>query len=983
MRKYIYVIISMFMSVTLFSQDVTIRGIVKDSLDGSVLIGVNIVQSGTQNGTTTDIDGKYILTVPKGSNVLFTYIGYVNKNIVVNETKELNILLQSKNAQLDELIVIGYGTQKKTDKTGAVAQISAKDLNGGMITDPVQAMQGKAAGVTVTKKGGDPNSGFTIRIRGASGFDSNTQPLFVIDGVPGADPTMLAPDDIESYNILKDAASTAIYGSRGSNGVVIITTKKFNQGSKAGSYSRIDFNSQVSFDKVANKVNMMSADDMRSYVSKIGADSTFRDGGASTDWQDEIYRMGVSYSTNLSLSGGNETTNYVAAVTRANWEGVMKGTSKERTSTRLNVTHKAFNNKLTLTGGVIASFEKNDYEKYDGWGKEDVIYQALSRNPTDPVYNSDGSYYKSTRVFSYENPVAVINEITNVRDARRFLGNFRADYEIIDGLVASANFAYIRNDHKSDYFRPSGLFASADNGYGKKEYNNSTQKLMELTATYTKTLNQKHNLNLLGGYSYQEEIYDGFYAQGGDAQSEWAGPDNLAVLGDVKWGDIGSWKGKSNLIGFFGRAQYNYNQKYYVSASLRRDGSSRFGSNNKWGWFPTAAVGWNMQNERFLKNVSWLDQLKLRASYGVSGNQEIGEYNSLLMWYPSGKAINPETGQEVITFSPSHNANPDLKWEETAEINIGIDFAFFNNKISGSLEVYNKNTTDLLGEYAVPVPPNLSSTTWANSGAIQNKGIELFVQAYVMEKKNFRWKTTFNVARNKTYMTDLGSYVDGNLRKEGFISGRGIVGEEYWVTGLMTGEEAGAFYVPTYVVLKNGVFIYESESGGYTDQLSQAKRTIIGTAAPDFEFGWSNTLTFYKNWTFDFALRSMVGNYVYNATAMFFDSPSNLPSLNAMPEAETWKEEGRVSSASIADIYVENASFLKVDYVALSYKFNVDKYSWISNFTVFVSANNLYTLTGYSGTDPETSMDGLAYGIDQYNVYPKTRSITFGLKASF
>ena len=540
----------------------------------------------------------------------------------------------------------------------------------------------------------------------------------------------------------------------------------------------------------------------------------------------------------------------------------------------------------------------------------------------------------------------------------------------------------MRDDNKSDYFRPAGLLAGGDNGYGRKQYDNSIQKLMELTATYNKEIGF-HNISLLGGYSYQEDTYSGFYAQGKNAQSEWAGPDNLAVLGDVHWGDIGSWKGKWKLIGFFGRAQYNYEHKYFLSASLRRDGSSKFGANHKWGWFPTAAIGWNINEERFLKSVSWLSQLKLRASYGVSGNQEIGEYHSVVLWKPSGKAINPETGQEVITFSPAHNANPDLKWEETSEINIGVDFAFLNNKISGSLELYNKNTKDLLGSYAVPVPPNLAHTTWANSGSIRNSGVELYLQAYPVEKKNFKWKTSITFDKNKTIITDLGTYVNGSVRKAGYISGRGMVGDQYYVTGLVAGQEAASFYLPTYVALKNGQMVFISNSGGYTTKLSEAKRTIMGSAAPDFEFGWSNSFTFFKNWTFDFALRSMVGNYVYNATAMLFEDPNNLLTLNTMPKAMEWRDMGRTDGSKIANIYLENASFLKIDYIALNYKFNVNKYSWINSFSLFVSANNLYTFTNYTGTDPETSMNGLAYGIDQYNVYPKTRSVTFGLKASF
>ena len=981
MKKILFFLTLLFVSLGLSAQEVTLSGTLLDSLDGTTMVGVNVFQKGTQNGTISDIDGHFSLSVPQGATVAFSFIGYKQQEVVVNKTMSKKILLQSEDTQLDELIVIGYGTQKKSDKTGAVAQVKAEELNGGLITDPIQAMQGKAAGVTITKKGGDPNAGFSVRIRGASGYESNTQPLYVIDGVPGADPTMLAPDDIESYNILKDAASTAIYGSRGSNGVIIITTKKGRQNKGSALINRIDFNSQISFDRVANRVNMMTADDMRDYANRTG--SSFIDGGANTDWQDEIYRTGVSSSINLSLNGGNENTNYVAAVTRAQWDGVMRGTAKDRTSARMNVTHKAFNNRLTLSGGMIASFEGNDYESYSGWGKEDIIYQALSRNPTDPVYNPDGTYFKSSRVFNYENPIAIINEITNLRSANKFLGNFKADFEIVKGLVAHANFAYIRDEEKSDYFRPSGLYASADNGFGRKQYKNSIQKLMELTATYNKTFKEDHNVALLAGYSYQEDVYTGFYAQAGNAQSEWAGPDNLKVLGDVKWGDIGSWKGMWKLIGFFGRAQYNYKQKYYISASLRRDGSSKFGANNKWGWFPTAAIGWNMEKENFLKDVNWLNQLKLRASFGVSGNQEIGEYHSQVLWVPSGKAINPETGQEVVTFSPAHNANPDLKWEETSEINIGIDFAFFNDKLSGSLEVYNKNTKDLLGSYAVPVPPNLASTTWANSGAIQNKGIELYVQYHAINKKNFVWKTSLTFAHNKTMITDLGTYIDGNVRKAGYISGRGMVGDQYYVTGLITGEEAAAFYLPHFVSLKNGQMVFESNSGGYTTDLADAKRTIMGTAAPDFELGWSNSFTFYKNWNLDFAFRSMVGNYVYNATTMFFDDPNNLLSLNTLPDAMDWRDQGRTDGSKIADIYLENASFVKLDYVALSYKFNVEKYAWINRFSLFVSANNIFTITGYSGVDPETSMNGLSYGIDQYNVYPKTRSITAGFKVSF
>ncbi|MBN1340069.1 MAG: TonB-dependent receptor [Bacteroidales bacterium] len=991
-------LLSLFLMLILVSgvvaQEINVSGTVTDAEDGIGLPGVTILLKGTTNGTVTDIDGNFAITVPQNSTLVFSYVGYETQEVIASQQK-INISLSIESQMLEELIVIGYGTQKKTDKTGAVANVKAEELNGGVITDAIQSMQGKAAGVMITKKGGDPNAGFSVKIRGASGFDSNTQPLYVVDGVPGVDPTTVAPEDIETFNILKDAASAAIYGSRGSNGVIIITTKKGTLAKKGGkAISNIQFNSKVSFDRVAKKFDLLSADEMRGFANRLlqdsgepnwTVDSIFSDGGANTDWQDEIYRTGITYSNNLNFSGGNEQSTYYASLTHANWEGVMKGTNKERTIAKVNLSHKALNDKLTLTGSLSSTFENNDYENYDGWDKDDIIYQALQRNPTDPVLNPDGSFNKKTRVFNYENPIATIEQVQNIRDAKRLFGNFKADLEIIKDLIGSVNIGYIRDDHESSYFRPSGMYATADNGYARKEYNNNTQKLIDITFNYKKTFNAAHNIDVMGGYSWQESVYSGFWAQGRDAQSDFIQSNDLQILNDIQYGDIDSWKGKWNLIGFFGRAQYNYMSKYYASASLRRDGSSKFGKDNKWGWFPTASVGWNMHSEGFMENTTWLDQLKLRGSYGISGNQEIGEYRSLVAWEPSGKAINPETGLEVVTFQPAWNSNPDLKWEETSEINIGIDFAMFNSRISGSLDVYKKNTKDLLGQYNVPVPPNLARRTFANSGELENKGIELFIQSYIVDKADFKWKTSLNASHNKSKMLDLGEYFDAEdgVRKEGYISGRGMVGEEYYVTGIIVGEEIGSFYLPTYVTIKDGKFIYESKTGGFTDKLVDAKRQIVGTASPDLELGWSNTISFLKNWTFDFAFRAMIGNDVYNATQMFFDYPGNIPSLNAVPEAIEWYEKDRETGAAIADFYVEDASFLRLDFVSLGYDFDMSKVEWVQKLRLYIASNNLFTITGYSGIDPETRIDGLAFGIDQYNVYPKTRTLTFGLNANF
>lgn len=985
------------------AQNLDVTGVVTEAGTGDALIGATVLQKGTTTGAVCDVNGRYKISVPKGATLVFSMIGYTTKEMVVEKAGTLDIALAVQVTSLDDVIVIGYSTQKKTDKTGAVSTVKSDDLNGGVITNPIQAMQGKAAGVLISKAGGDPSADFKVRIRGASGFESNTQPLYVIDGIPGADPNIVSPDDIESYNILKDAASTAIYGSRGSNGVIIITTKKGKSaGAKDGaredgSFSNIEFSTQLSIERVAKKVDVLTADELRNHAGTLlteaqlahpnwTIDSIFIDGGANTDWQDQIYRTGVAYTNTLSFSGGNKNNSYIASVTNSNWQGTMKGTGKNQTTARIGVTQKAINDRLTLQGNLMGSFEKNDYENYNGWGPEDIIYQAISRNPTDPVYDSAGNYYQPSRIFNYENPMTVIEKITNNRQGRKFLGSLKGDFEILKGLVGSVNIGYTHDDATFNYFKPANIWTKADNGAGRKSYNANTQKLMEITGTYNKTLGKAHNVNALVGYSWQESVNSGFWAGGRDAQSNWAGPENLQVLNDMKaFGDVGSYKGKWTLIGFFGRAQYNFKSKYFISASLRRDGSSKFGANHKWGWFPTAAIGWSLDQEKFLRNTKWLSQLKLRASYGISGNQEIGEYRSLLLYTPSGKAINPETGKEVVTFSAAWNSNPDLKWEETTEYNVGLDFGFFNSRLSGSFEFYYKITDDLLGAYNVPVPPNLSRTTFANSGSMSNTGVELFLQAYPVSLKHFTWKTTLTASHNKTKVKSLGEFFNSTdgVRKEGYVSGRGMVGENNYVTGIIEGEEIGAFYLPTYVTIQNGVFIYESKNGGFTPDLKDAKRSIVATAAPKVELGWSNFLTYGKHWTLDFSFRAWIGNHVYNATRMLFDYPGNLPDLNAVPEAIDWYNKGRTQSPAIADIYVEDASFLKLDYISLSYDFNVRKISWLKKLALFVSANNVLTITGYSGVDPETTVNGLSFGIDQYNVYPKTRAYTAGLKVTF
>ncbi len=966
------------------AQTYTVSGTVTDASDKLPIPGATVVVKGTTVGTVTDIDGNYTISIPEGEETLvYSFVGYATQEVLISGRQSIDIQLKVSAVALSEVIAIGYGTQKKSDKTGAVANIKANELNGGVLTDPIQGLQGKTAGVSITKKGGDPNAGFSVKIRGSSGLFSNTEPLYVVDGVPGVDPTTISPDDIKSYDILKDASSTAIYGSRGANGVIIITTRK-------GSFkkaSTVEFNSYVSLDNVANRLDLLSGDQLRKYASDNNL--TFNDGGANTDWQDEIYRPALSQSYNLAASGGSENSNYRVSLTHSNFEGVVIGSSKQRDLGRINVQQKAINGKLNIQASLAGTVESNNYIQYSGSGPNDILYQGIQRNPTDPVYNPDGTFYEVQRDFNYYNPVALADEIQNERDAKRFAGNLKADLEIIRGLIFGVNLGYIRDDSESSYFEPSYVRNNSSTGYGRKGYDNMSSKILETTLSYTRTFNGVHNLNFVGGYSFQEDIFTGFFAQGTEPLSDYVKAYNLGALNNVVVGDIGSYKSSNRLISFFGRAVYNYNSKYYFTATLRRDGSSKFGENNKWGWFPSASVAWNIKNESFLDNADFLSQLKLRAGLGLTGNQEIGTYHAISAAVVAGPTINPETGQDAILFTIQHNANPDLKWEENREFNAGIDFGFLDNKISGSLELYNKTTYDLIAPYAVPVPPNIVPTTWGNAGEISNKGIELFVQAFVVSKSNFDWKTSLTFSKNQQKVISLSDTISGfnwseGDKKQGWLSGRGLVGDQNWTQLVEEGYELGTFYMPEYAGLSSdGKFLFYTEAGGVTRNVDEAERRVVGHALPDFEIGWSNYFTFFKNFDFSFALRAVVGFDVLNVTRMVFSNPTVLPSLNGLTEVLTEVERGVTDFPKVNSYYLENGTFLKLDNVTLGYNFPVNNVNWLQKLRVYAASNNLLTITGYSGIDPEITYTGLSFGLDQYNVYPKTRTFTLGVNVTF
>ena len=947
------------------------------SAEGPV-IGANVLVKGTANGTVTDLDGNFTLDVDLSDELLvISYLGLESQEVEISN-EPIMVFLAESSRELDEVIVVAYQTMRKEDKTGAVTALDNEDLNIGLATDPLQSLQGKAAGVTITKNGGDPNAGFKVNIRGAAGFGSGTQPLFVVDGVPGVDLTMIAPQDIESYTILKDASSCAIYGTRGANGVVLVTTRKGVENT-----NRIGLRSFYSFDQVARRMDLLSANDVRDYVETYNID--FTDGGHNTDWQDEIYRPASSHSENLSFSGGDDNTSYYTSLTYADFQGVIKDSRKERFHGKIDVIQKLYDDKLRIHGTLAGLVEFNDYIAYSGWGREDVLYQTFRRSPTDPVRNEDGSFFESDRLFESTNPVALIDQIDDTRKARRFFANAKVDYEIYDGLELGANFGWVNNDNQGYKFVPSFQKSTDTKGSGNRRYNTFSSKILETTAKYKWTMASYHNVDVLAGYGWQEDENNGFAINVEEPISDFLGANNLQSFNRINAGDATSYRGLSRLISFFGRAQYNYDSKYYLTATVRREGSSKFGVNNQWGTFPSASVAWNLQREDFMEDLSSVSTLKLRAGYGLTGNQDIQPYLSQTTFSPDGTVIDPETGEVVVFFTGSSNPNPDLKWEVNSEYNVGLDFGMFNDRYFLTVEYYDKTIDDLISAYDVPVPPNQFRATWANAGKIRNRGIEVTANGYVIDKERFSWESSLAFSTNQQEVLSLNGGVFNITRKEeGFISGPGLVGGENWTQVVRPGDELGTFYMPEFAGFSDGgEFFFYTSTGGVTRDVTKAERRVVGSALPKFTLGWTNKLQFLENWELSLSLRALIGHDLFNATKLIFGNTMGLmPNGNVLQYAVDEKENGLNDNATVSSYYLEDGTFLRLDNMALKYMFPDDRFQGITGFEVYISANNLFTLTNYTGLDPEISFEGLSFGIEQFNVYPRVRSFTLGVNVN-
>jgi iron complex outermembrane receptor protein len=595
--------------------------------------------------------------------------------------------------------------------------------------------------------------------------------------------------------------------------------------------------------------------------------------------------------------------------------------------------------------------------------------------------------------------MAIIEKRVDERDRLATRMNLNARFEIVDGLRIGINTAYTAGKGNQRYYVPTTLESMGFVGriHGRQSNDNHISKLLETTLSYDKVFNGIHNLNAVAGYSWQEDVNYGFNAQGGMSQSDFMGVNNLGALVNVMPGDIGSWKNMSNLVSFFGRAIYNYDQRYYFTGTLRRDGSSKFGANNKWGLFPSASVAWNIMREDFMRGIapSWLDALRLRAGYGLAGNQDIPPYMSLTTYSIREYVRDPETDELVALFAGNQNPNPDLKWEINTEWNIGLDFGLWGGKLSGSFEYYDKTTSDLIARYDVPTPPNLYSTTFANGGSISNRGFEATFQFHAVRNRNVDWRTNLVFSTNRQVLVSLSSK-DGQFgwneeaSRVGWVEGRGWVGQDYWTQLIREGQQLGMFYLPRFVDFSpDGAFRLVSTTGGVTREFSRAERFFAGSAMPKFEIGWSNYVTFFRHFDASMSMRAVVGHHVFNGTEMFFGNPwAIINNLNGTQSAVDLYNRGINPTAigqtvAPSDYYLEKATFLRLDEVSIGYTLPLKPNNYVQRARISFTANNLLTLTGYSGLDPEVTYGGLSFGVENYSIYPRVRSFMFGVQLQF
>jgi len=998
----------------------TVKGIVRDA-DGFELPGVNVVEKGTTNGVMTDMDGQFTLTVGPNSVIVISYIGFRTQEITVGNQTALTVTLQEDTQLVDEVVVIGYGTQRRADVTSAVASVKAESFNKGSILDAGQLIQGKVAGLQVATASGDPTESTSIILRGNSSITGTQDPLILVDGVPGSF-TTVSPQDIESIDVLKDGSATAIYGTRGTNGVIIITTKGVRRDMPAS----IEYNGYVTAQTFVKKADFMDATDLRQRMSEghsfLGANSI--DFGYDTDWMDEISRTGFIHNHDLTFRGGGQNTGIIANLTYAKNEGTMKAMETETMRGRLEFTHRMFDNKLISSASVIASEQvrSRDFET-------NIYRYALIQNPTQPVYNPNygtgeqvwdeepSSIYLERPIYFYDNPVSYINEHVGEVRQRRLRFNGAMDFRPIESLSLKLTYSRSNDNRITGTYNTrlaAGSTEGSTGGYAQRTTNNSVSNQLELVGSWNQAFG-KHHFGAVAGYSYYDYMYETFSASNYRFPTDaylWNNLNaGLAIRDGLSAEPVSSNKYSNKLIGLFARATYNYDDRYLLMLSLRHEGSSRFGKDSKWGNFPSVSVGWRMDQEEFLSHYSWIDLLKFRAGFGVTGTDAGSNYQALAsvgyddFFFYQGKWINQ--------LGPVRNANPNLKWEKKHEYNVGLDFDLFKGRLGGAIDLYYRETKDLLYNYTVPSPPYQMSSMVANVGEMSNKGFEIMINAIPVQTKDFQWRTNVSYSTNKNKLISIEND-EFQMTVDYFDTGYIDEPVQQYSHRVQVGQPIGNFWGWKSVgVDENGKWVVErlkkDDEGniieryyGLAEEANQDDKQILGNGIPKHNLNWNNTL-YYKNLDLSVNMRGAFGQKILNYQEMFYANAGTLynalnsafdllPVVDATTGKKTGDSKMLTSPQTYVSHYVENGNYWKIDNVTLGYTFNQIKSKYINRLRVYASTQNLLTITGYKGLDPEVRIASrrdsdnktvLDAGTDQRNKYPTLRTFTFGVNLTF
>jgi TonB-linked SusC/RagA family outer membrane protein len=966
-----------------------VTGIVRDQA-GRALKGVSVTAKNTATGFSagkeTDSSGVFRFSqLPSGNyNFTVTSVGYATKTLEDYTLKpgaavSLVLKLEQQSRSLDEVVVVGYGTQRKEELTSAVSSVKSKDFVKGAVNDAAQLIRGKVAGLNIVTPDANPASSSQIMLRGLNTIsNAGATPLILIDGIPGT-LTTVSPEDIDRIDVLKDGSAAAIYGTRGTNGVILITTKKVT----GEMPPTVDINSYVTVQSIAKKLDVFDAAGYRQLVAqnKPGA----MDYGANTNWLDEITQTPLSQVYSVHIKAGNKQSNYIASLEYRSMNGIVRNTNNRVFYPRLEINHTMLDGKLKFNGNVSGYLQNYMAESENGNYRGDIYRNAVTYNPTDPVRAPNGSWTQHTDKTDYVNPVSLLEE-TKGKNRNTDLRTYGSlSYLPISNLTLKLMGSHDEINSTRGYYETKqhiSTIRDGKNGYASRGSTRSTDDNIEATAQYNQSAG-KHNFSALAGYSWRKLFSENYYMQNWDFPTDFYSYNNIGAGKALTRGEAVeySYAQKSTLQGYFMRINYNFGEKYLLSASIRREGSSKFGANHKYGNFPAVSVGWNILKESFMSGAGLLSQLKIRAGYGITGTEPAPAYRSLTtIDFGSNAYVN---GSWVQVLGPSQNPNPDLRWEKKKEGNLGLDFGLWKDRLSGTIDVYKRTVNDLIFEYNVPTPPYLFPTVLANAATMQNKGIEVQLNGIPVEGKHFQWFTSVNYSTNSNKVVSLSN--DQFSLKAGYFDA-GSTGEPIQASThrVQIGQPVGNFYGYKSVDIDNdGHWIIQGADGKPKPiaQQQPTDKTILGNGLPKHYLSWNNTLS-YRHFDLNITMRGAFGFQILNMAQMFYGVPIMLTRGNLLRSAydNVYGKRPLADNQELQYVsyFVQKGDYWKIDNITLGYSFKTNG-RHIKGLRLYAAGSNLFTITGYKGIDPEVSISGLAPGVDDRNRYPSTRTFTFGL----